>query len=93
MGLAIPGPTDVSAAARIGLPRPFQISLWTPLPGSESPAIAKHERKPLHLRRIDPSQKLRRFYCLTIQPTLFAAAAAGSGLHGVAVLGRFQTGT
>lgn len=29
-----------------------------------------HE-EPLHLRRIDPSQNMRRFYCLSIQPTLF----------------------
>ena len=27
--------------------------------------------EPLHLRRIDPSQNMRRFYCLSIQPTLF----------------------
>ncbi len=25
----------------------------------------------IHLRRIDPSQNMRRFYCLTVQPTLF----------------------
>ncbi|MFK0333886.1 WGR domain-containing protein [Rhizobium sp. NPDC090275] len=27
--------------------------------------------EPLHLRRIDPSQNMRRFYSLSIQPTLF----------------------
>jgi predicted DNA-binding WGR domain protein len=26
---------------------------------------------PLHLHRIDPSRNMRRFYMLTIQPTLF----------------------
>lgn len=32
-------------------------------------------KKPLHLRRIDPSQNMRRFYCLSIQPTLFGGAS------------------
>ncbi|WP_037155785.1 WGR domain-containing protein [Rhizobium freirei] len=30
---------------------------------------------PLHLRRIDPSQNMRRFYSLSIQPTLFGGAS------------------
>lgn len=29
------------------------------------------EHKPLHLRRIDPTRNMRRFYVLSIQPTLF----------------------
>ncbi len=33
----------------------------------------KHE--PVHLRRIDPAQNMRRFYCLTVQPTLFGGAS------------------
>ncbi|RUV46442.1 WGR domain-containing protein [Mesorhizobium sp. M5C.F.Ca.IN.020.29.1.1] len=30
---------------------------------------------PLHLRRIDPTQNMRRFYVLAIQPTLFGGAS------------------
>lgn len=29
----------------------------------------------IHLRRIDPSQNMRRFYVLAIQPTLFGGAS------------------
>lgn len=30
---------------------------------------------PVHLKRIDPAQNMRRFYCLTVQPTLFSGAS------------------
>ncbi len=30
---------------------------------------------PVHLRRIDPSRNMRRFYTLAIQPTLFGGAS------------------
>jgi predicted DNA-binding WGR domain protein len=30
---------------------------------------------PLHLRRIDPTQNMRRFYVLSLQPTLFGGAS------------------
>lgn len=30
---------------------------------------------PVHLRRIDPTQNMRRFYTLAIQPTLFGGAS------------------
>ena len=30
---------------------------------------------PVHLRRINPSQNMRRFYCLSVQPTLFGGAS------------------
>ena len=30
---------------------------------------------PVHLRRVDPSQNMRRFYNLSIQPTLFGGAS------------------
>lgn len=30
---------------------------------------------PIHLRRIDPARNMRRFYCLTVQPTLFGGAS------------------
>lgn len=32
-------------------------------------------RPPLHLRRIDPTRNMRRFYVLSIQPTLFGGAS------------------
>ncbi len=36
----------------------------------------KHENaEPVHLRRIDPSRNMRRFYTLAIQPTLFGGAS------------------
>ncbi|MFG1316391.1 WGR domain-containing protein [Xanthobacter autotrophicus] len=31
--------------------------------------------RPVHLRRIDPAQNMRRFYALAIQPTLFGGAS------------------
>ncbi|GGB11135.1 WGR domain-containing protein [Brucella endophytica] len=33
------------------------------------------EAGPVHLRRIDPSQNMRRFHTLAIQPTLFGEAS------------------
>lgn len=33
------------------------------------------ESGPVYLRRIDPSQNMRRFYTLAIQPTLFGGAS------------------
>lgn len=33
------------------------------------------EAAPVHLRRIDPSRNMRRFYTLAIQPTLFGGAS------------------
>ena len=30
---------------------------------------------PVHLKRVDPEQNMRRFYCLTVQPTLFGGAS------------------
>lgn len=30
---------------------------------------------PVHLKRIDSAQNMRRFYCLTVQPTLFGGAS------------------
>ncbi len=32
-------------------------------------------KTPLHLRRIDPSRNMRRFYSMSIQPTLFGGAS------------------
>lgn len=31
--------------------------------------------RPIHLRRIDPTQNMRRYYSLAIQPTLFGGAS------------------
>ncbi len=36
--------------------------------------MEKEETGPVHLRRIDPSRNMRRFYTLAIQPTLFGGA-------------------
>ncbi|PRD43548.1 WGR domain-containing protein [Phyllobacterium phragmitis] len=37
--------------------------------------MENEETGPVHLRRIDPSQNMRRFYTLAIQPTLFGGAS------------------
>ena len=37
--------------------------------------MSLREQAPVHLRRIDPAQNMRRFYCLTVQPTLFGGAS------------------
>ena len=33
------------------------------------------DTEPIHLRRIDPSRNMRRFYVLSVQPTLFGGAS------------------
>ncbi|RUV80618.1 WGR domain-containing protein [Mesorhizobium sp.] len=37
--------------------------------------MSSKETGPVHLRRIDPTQNMRRFYVLAIQPTLFGGAS------------------
>ncbi len=37
--------------------------------------MPSQQREPVHLRRIDPARNMRRFYCLTVQPTLFGGAS------------------
>lgn len=37
--------------------------------------MGKENACPVHLRRIDPTQNMRRFYTLAIQPTLFGGAS------------------
>lgn len=37
--------------------------------------MEEKETGPVHLQRIDPSQNMRRFYTLAIQPTLFGGAS------------------
>jgi predicted DNA-binding WGR domain protein len=37
--------------------------------------MSSEETGPVHLRRIDPEQNMRRFYTLAIQPTLFGGAS------------------
>lgn len=43
--------------------------------GGETPVMSSDADRPIHLRRIDPTQNMRRFYSLTIQPTLFGGAS------------------
>lgn len=50
-------------------------SLDTASRGSETPAMEDKETAPIHMRRIDPTQNMRRFYSLAIQPTLFGGAS------------------
>lgn len=37
--------------------------------------MSKTEPRPLHLRRIDAARNMRRFYTLSLQPTLFDGVA------------------
>ena len=37
--------------------------------------MSPRETEPVHLRRIDPSRNMQRYYCLTVQPTLFGGAS------------------
>lgn len=37
--------------------------------------MSSERNQPLHLRRIDPAQNMRRFYALAVQPTLFGGAS------------------
>ena len=37
--------------------------------------MPSRETEPVHLRRIDPARNMRRFYSLTVQPTLFGGAS------------------
>ncbi|MCP3467986.1 WGR domain-containing protein [Bradyrhizobium sp. CCGUVB23] len=56
----------------------------------------KHE--PLHLRRIDASRNMRRFYTLSIQPTLFGGMSlvrnwGRIGTNGQVMVQTFDNGT
>ena len=37
--------------------------------------MSQREPEPVHLRRIDPAQNMRRYYSLSVQPTLFGGAS------------------
>lgn len=37
--------------------------------------MENEETAPIHMHRIDPTQNMRRFYTLAIQPTLFGGAS------------------
>jgi predicted DNA-binding WGR domain protein len=41
----------------------------------ETEPMPTHKLAPVHLRRIDLARNMRRFYCLTVQPTLFGGAS------------------
>lgn len=63
--------------------------------GSENARMPKSETGPLYLRRIDPAQNMRRFYLLSIQPTLFGGASVirnwgRIGMHGQAMMQTFD---
>lgn len=41
----------------------------------ETLLMPSQKLEPVHLRRIVPARNMRRFYCLTLQPTLFGGAS------------------
>jgi predicted DNA-binding WGR domain protein len=41
----------------------------------QTPAMANEDRDEIHLRRVDPSRNMRRYYALFVQPTLFGGAS------------------
>ena len=52
--------------------------------------------RPVHMRRIDPTQNMRRFYTLAIQPTLFGGASVirnwgRIGTNGQSMMETFDT--
>lgn len=54
------------------------------------------DKGPVHLRRIDPAQNMRRFYTLDIQPTLFGGASVirnwgRIGTNGQSMMETFDT--
>ena len=69
---------------------------WT-APPKEARLDAMSSVRPIHLRRIDPSQNMRRFYSLSIQPTLFGGASlvrdwGRIGTRGQSMIETFDTG-
>ena len=42
---------------------------------TQTRAMSSSPPDPVHLKRVDPEQNMRRFYCLTVQPTLFGGAS------------------
>jgi len=42
---------------------------------SDTGRMSGSDPLPVHLRRIDPAQNMRRFYGLSVQPTLFGGAS------------------
>ncbi len=59
--------------------RSERIDSWNSLDAAfakrENPSMSKEQAGPLHLRRVDPTRNMRRFYTLTIQPTLFGGSS------------------
>lgn len=51
------------------------------------------EQRPVHLRRIDPSRNMRRFYSLAIQPTLFGGASVIRDWGRIGTMGRSKIET
>lgn len=42
---------------------------------TQTRAMSSSPPDQVHLKRINPVQNMRRFYCLTVQPTLFGGAS------------------
>jgi hypothetical protein len=59
--------------------RSERIDSWNSLDAAfakrENPSMSKEQAGPLHLRRVDPTRNMRRFYTFTIQPTLFGGSS------------------
>jgi predicted DNA-binding WGR domain protein len=43
--------------------------------GSDTRLMSSEDMEPVHLRRIDSTRNMRRFYVLSLQPTLFGGAS------------------
>lgn len=50
--------------------------------------MSRQETGPVHLRRIEPSQNMRRFYTLSTQPTLFGGASVVRNWGGIGTGGQ-----
>lgn len=55
--------------------------------------MEKEEKDPVYLRRLDPTQNMRRFYALAIQPTLFGGASVIRNWGRIGTNGQFKMET
>lgn len=55
--------------------------------------MEKEEKDPVYLRRLDPTQNMRCFYALAIQPTLFDGASVIRNWGRIGTNGQFKMET
>lgn len=67
---------------------------WTALRQvGENPTMSHDDTGLVYLRRIDPTRNMRRFYSLSIQPTLFGGASVVRNWGRIGMNGQAMTET